>query len=170
MYRSDIVIVQNNDMDGNSALEDGSTGDDFVNSSLWNQIATPRNTTMTTTTTTTTSVISNRDTDGLSLLLSCSRFQSDVVETTKELHDLTDRIESIHRDPPVLEDINTILPPLMASLMERREKAKRLYRSTLNNHIESYELDIERMFSDLEKELARTDELLALHPRRGTFY
>lgn len=166
MYRRDIVNIQTTDTELVLGIEEENSVDDFVNSNLWNQIVTPRNNI----TTTTTSFISSNDTSGISLLLTCSRFQSEVVETTKELHYLTDRIESIHKDPPVFEDITGVLSPLMASVMEKREKAKRLYRSTLNTHIESYELDIERIFKELETELARTDELLALHPRRGTFH
>ncbi|CAL9738426.1 heterotrimeric G protein gamma subunit Gpg1p [Monosporozyma servazzii] len=166
MYAGNIGSIQTNNAELLLTLEEGDPAGDFVNSSLWNQIVTPRNTTIATTNT----LLSSNAASGISLLLTCSRFQTEVVETTKELHYLTDRIELIHKDPPVLEDITEILAPLMASLMERREKAKRLYRSTLNSHIESYELDIERIFNELETELARTDELLALHPRRGMFH
>lgn len=133
-----------------------------INSLSWNQVITPYNESA--------GIISNHDSTGISLLLECSKFQKDVIETTRELHDLTNRIVSFQTDPRAMEDMNMIIPALMASLMESRERAKRLYRSTLNNHVESFELDIERMFHDLEVELLRTDEMLALHPRRGSFY
>lgn len=168
MYENNIIYVEVNQKEDNSELNNTPTIDDFIENNLWNQRITSSLSNSSRVNRNRTAL--NNNTDGVSLLLMYSRFQTNVMETTRELHNLTSRIELIQKNPPVLEDVNLLLPPLMASLMESRERAKRLYRSTLSNYIESSESDINRIINELEKELFRTDELLALHPRRGAFY
>lgn len=168
MYENNIIFVEVNTNEENPELNNAQIRDNFTENNLWNQLITPNHSNSSTFNNSRISF--NDNTDGISLLLTYSRFQTNVMETTRELHDLTSRIELIQRNPPVLEDVNLLLPPLMASLMESRERAKRLYRSTISNYIESCESDIHRVIDELEKELFRTDKLLDLYPRRGTFY
>lgn len=168
MYGNNIIYVEVNTKEDDLQLNNAPGPNEFIGNNFWNQLIASNLPNPNTVNNNRASL--NNNTDGISLLLTYSRFQTNVMETTRELHDLTSKIELIQKDPPVLEDVNLLLPPLMASLMESRERAKRLYRSTLSNYIESSESDIDRIINELEKELFRTDELLALHPRRGTFY
>ncbi|CCD26727.1 Gpg1p NDAI_0I01580 [Naumovozyma dairenensis CBS 421] len=106
----------------------------------------------------------------LSDLLLCSKFQESLLQATKELHSLTERI-SQYRTPEVTQETVAFeLPQMMRFLVDKREHARRVYREALRRKVSAEGWDLEDLFHELEEELFRSEEVLSLYPRRGTFH
>lgn len=102
-------------------------------------------------------------------LLMYSNFREQLSESTQELHDLTDRIvfHQVSRSQTSLETYDMVLP-LMAMLIESRERAKRIYRDALSSRMSTRELDIDPLCDEMHEQLVRTNGLLRLYPRRDS--
>ncbi|CCK70911.1 Gpg1p KNAG_0F02460 [Huiozyma naganishii CBS 8797] len=103
-------------------------------------------------------------------LLDMTRTQSILMEATRELHDLTEQIDTYHQNLPPSEDVMMNLPRMLGLLMESRERAKRLYRETLSIKTAEFTCDAQRLFDELQQEILRTDEMLSLYRGRGTYH
>ncbi|CDF88546.1 uncharacterized protein ZBIST_0418 [Zygosaccharomyces bailii] len=109
--------------------------------------------------------------DDILQLLMFSNFREQLNESAQELHNLTDRItyyQVSHSVTPV-ETYDMVLP-LMALLIESRERAKRIYRDALDSRMDSKNWDIDPLFERMQVELFRTQDLLRLYPRKKALW
>lgn len=109
--------------------------------------------------------------DDLLHILMFSSFRQQLSESAQELHNLTDRISyfQVLRSETPLETYDMVLP-LMALLIERREKAKRIYREALNSKMDDINWDMDPLVERIQEELFRTQELLKLYPRKKALW
>lgn len=106
----------------------------------------------------------------ISRILEYTRAQGVLMDAIRELHTLTDRIDMLHEDRPSLEFMHSNLPALLASVLESRERAKRLYRNSLTTRLVDCDWDMTQILQELENAIFRTDEILSLYPRRGVLH
>ncbi|KAL3230081.1 Heterotrimeric G protein gamma subunit GPG1 [Nakaseomyces bracarensis] len=105
---------------------------------------------------------------GVSELMLFTRTQQRLMDSTRELRELTDQISKYRESPETVETTRSHLPSLMALMMERREQARRQYKDVLTTKFSEHHWDLDTTVKELEAELARTDELLSLYPHRGS--
>ncbi|GAV54330.1 hypothetical protein ZYGR_0AL00620 [Zygosaccharomyces rouxii] len=104
-------------------------------------------------------------------LLMYSNFREQLSESVQELHALTDRI-LFHQSSRSVTTIEThdIILPLMAMLIESRERGKRIYRDALSSRMSIRDWSIDPLCDEIHEELIRTNELLRLYPRRESLW
>lgn len=114
---------------------------------------------------------SNSSNEDVLHLLIYSNFREQLSESAKELHMLTDRIlfHKVSRSETTVETHDTILP-LMAMLIESRERGKRIYRDALSSRMDVRNWSIDPLCDEMHEELIRTNELLKLYPRRESLW
>lgn len=112
------------------------------------------------------------DSEDLVRIMFYSRTQNNLREATKELKELLEQVMEYREEPPSITMTQTYLPGTMVQLMQSRQKAKRLYRNALEiNFRDLVEWNyLEKLSNELQEELCRTDEFLALHSGRGTYH
>lgn len=86
---------------------------------------------------------------------------------TRALHELTDKVYLYRTSETV---IDSDLPSLMASLLQRRENVKQIYREILNSRVRDHQSAVDEIFEELENELYRSHDMLSLYPRRGLYH
>lgn len=109
--------------------------------------------------------------DDIFQLILYTNAQGSLMEAVKELHGLADQVSFYRTSESVTSTIVAAeLPSLMVNVMESRERAKRLYRSALHSRICENCWDFEELFEKLDEELLRTNEILKLYARRGSYH
>lgn len=109
-------------------------------------------------------------TDTLVQIMECSHKHTLLIEQTENLHKLTDQINEIQQYPPSKEELQARLPTLMAHLMVKRNDTRRIYRELLSTQGPTIDFDVDNILHEVERELQRTDKLLSLYPKRGTYH
>ena len=101
-----------------------------------------------------------------------SRTQNSLRDAARELNALLEQVMEYRDAPPSLTVTQTYLPGTMVQLMQSRERAKRLYRNALDiNFRDLVEWNyLEKLSNELQEELCRTDEFLALYSGRGAYH
>ncbi|CAR30762.1 ZYRO0E01628p [Zygosaccharomyces rouxii] len=105
-------------------------------------------------------------------LLMYSNFREQLSESAQELHNITDRI-LVHRASRSVTSIEAhgLILPLMAMLIESRERAKRIYRDALSSRMSTTtDWNIDPLCDEVHEELIRTNDLLKLYPRRESLW
>ncbi|CCC69910.1 hypothetical protein NCAS_0D03290 [Naumovozyma castellii] len=114
--------------------------------------------------------LQQRYNDQLADMMVHTKFQESLANVTRELHTITEQIY-IYQQPEVTQEVVvSVLPNILISLLNSRERARKMYRDALTSRIAEQEWDIEDLLLELRNELDRAEDLLTLYPRRGSMH